>query len=646
MSIITVFLWVFLVATMVMVVSKNIKNTNALENDNVQIYGETSKLNNEDISSNVNDNKPEPPTVDKIVSSGGIKMVEVICKEDTKHNVFYSNLQSNEAIIVGEIIENDGSDGVSAETYPWICDISLNSDFWINLYNDYIKRNGWKEHGIVSNNETIRLYYTKTSGKWTFKKSTIPLTIEVQEKKELSYKIIRNYYIGSEKAVTVRSYNSISIIPGKTVGVPSEDNIVDVAIELLPSWEYYSVDDKRLKFKYIGNSGNIVMEADTKKDITINYLCETLPREDLSSIIGDSFVKVHCVNNHVNEDGFYGVLDSSEDISIGNVYYSNEKQLDLCDVALNGEEYAKKYTTDKLIKHSLVKDDNFDEPAIFDEDTQKTITLYYNEEESKWKVLANTKLPIVFNVECKQAVYEGYYKVKHEYYLKDKNNNMILEGTNDLGKTTVSFEKNEIIKVGVPSEDERVDIEVEKKSKYGVNNIEYQYFENSGSIIIEKDIVKEVTLKYVREIQEENEKKIKVEKIWEDENNKYGKRPESVVLQIKNGKETVEEMEVSEEENWSSEFVVPKYDKDGNEIEYTVDEKETNEFYEKRIDGYTVINKYIGEEENDNKIEKDDENNINTSDINIWMYVGVAILSIVVIIIVIILVKKNNRNSK
>ena len=64
-------------------------------------------------------------------------------------------------------------------------------------------------------------------------------------------------------------------------------------------------------------------------------------------------------------------------------------------------------------------------------------------------------------------------------------------------------------------------------------------------------------------------------KTWEDENDKLGKRPESVKLQVKAYDEVISEAEVNEYNAWSYEFEVPKYDELGNEISYVIDEKET-----------------------------------------------------------------------
>ena len=107
-----------------------------------------------------------------------------------------------------------------------------------------------------------------------------------------------------------------------------------------------------------------------------------------------------------------------------------------------------------------------------------------------------------------------------------------------------------------------------------------------------------------------------VDKKWEDENNKYGKRPESVILQIKNGETVIEEVEVNEEDNWRHKFELAKYDELGNEINYTVDEKEIAEYYEKRIEGNTVINTCTYTPPTD------------TSDISVWIYVVVAVVAI------------------
>ncbi len=81
---------------------------------------------------------------------------------------------------------------------------------------------------------------------------------------------------------------------------------------------------------------------------------------------------------------------------------------------------------------------------------------------------------------------------------------------------------------------------------------------------------------------------IEVNKIWEDQENIYNKRPETIKLEVKNGDIVEDDAIVTKEENWKYTFTnLNKYDENGQEIQYTVDEKEVLEndlyHYEKEI---------------------------------------------------------------
>ncbi|MCI8444643.1 MAG: Cna B-type domain-containing protein [Clostridia bacterium] len=84
---------------------------------------------------------------------------------------------------------------------------------------------------------------------------------------------------------------------------------------------------------------------------------------------------------------------------------------------------------------------------------------------------------------------------------------------------------------------------------------------------------------------------VQVNKVWEDESNQAGKRPNSITLQVKNGETVVKEETVignkTTNEGWSHRFEVPKYDKQGNEITYSIGEKEENKIYSNQIDQAT-----------------------------------------------------------
>ena len=90
---------------------------------------------------------------------------------------------------------------------------------------------------------------------------------------------------------------------------------------------------------------------------------------------------------------------------------------------------------------------------------------------------------------------------------------------------------------------------------------------------------------------------IDVTKKWEDNSNVNETRPKQITIQIKNGEEIVQSntVDVTEEDEKVYTFTdLAKYDKNGQEIEYTVDEIEVNKDeligYEKSIEGNVITN--------------------------------------------------------
>lgn len=70
---------------------------------------------------------------------------------------------------------------------------------------------------------------------------------------------------------------------------------------------------------------------------------------------------------------------------------------------------------------------------------------------------------------------------------------------------------------------------------------------------------------------------VNVSVVWDDNNNEDGVRPESVEVELKDGEEVVETVTLSEENQWTHTFNVPKYGEE-SEIEYTVSQNEV-EYY-------------------------------------------------------------------
>ena len=101
---------------------------------------------------------------------------------------------------------------------------------------------------------------------------------------------------------------------------------------------------------------------------------------------------------------------------------------------------------------------------------------------------------------------------------------------------------------------------------------------------IEKDTVdRAVTYTITNKVLEEKEYiDISVTKVWEDNNDKAGVRPESVTISLlADGKDANKAIVLNAEKNWKGTFeALPKLNEEGKEIEYTIREEE--------VTGYTV----------------------------------------------------------
>ena len=86
---------------------------------------------------------------------------------------------------------------------------------------------------------------------------------------------------------------------------------------------------------------------------------------------------------------------------------------------------------------------------------------------------------------------------------------------------------------------------------------------------------------------------IKGEKTWEQGGHAIV-LPESITVRLKNGNIVVEEITVAPDEHgkWHYTFTAPKYDADGNEITYTVEELPVVGFIP-AYNGFDIVNTYI-----------------------------------------------------
>ena len=104
------------------------------------------------------------------------------------------------------------------------------------------------------------------------------------------------------------------------------------------------------------------------------------------------------------------------------------------------------------------------------------------------------------------------------------------------------------------------------------------------------------------EVEQEYKVEKQVEKVWDDNEDTKGNRPESVTVQLTAGGNTnyngeeLEKVVLNEENNWKHTFTnLPKYTEFGQEIQYSVVETETNEgdleYYEEPV--ITIANEKI-----------------------------------------------------
>ena len=118
---------------------------------------------------------------------------------------------------------------------------------------------------------------------------------------------------------------------------------------------------------------------------------------------------------------------------------------------------------------------------------------------------------------------------------------------------------------------------------------------------------------------------VKADKHWADNSNQAKKRPTSIILRLKNGAEIVEDKTLTGTgDDWTYTFEnVPKYNQFGNEVNYSLEELETNtgdlKFYNKNIagtykSGFTVTNTFnVPDEKVNVAVTKnwDDNSNVN-----------------------------------
>ena len=106
---------------------------------------------------------------------------------------------------------------------------------------------------------------------------------------------------------------------------------------------------------------------------------------DISGIVGESAVKVHCTTNTSHTDNTYGLISGS--FTIGDVTKDTTSGNYTCTITVQSEKYVNDYSASIKVNHEL------------DGSSTGTIKLKWNETGKKWVV--DSTLPVVFDVKCK-----------------------------------------------------------------------------------------------------------------------------------------------------------------------------------------------------------------------------------------------------
>ena len=164
--------------------------------------------------------------------------------------------------------------------------------------------------------------------------------------------------------------------------------------------------------------------------------------------------------------------------------------------------------------------------------------------------------------------------------------------------------------------------------KYDTNGlIEYTWEESlpSGYTITSQETVNGVTT--IVNTHEVKTRDITVTKVWDDRDNYFNIRPESVTINLYANGDVIDSVELNEANNWTYTWEGLAYNDEGEEIEYTIDEDKV-EGYETEItgsvdEGFTVTNFTSGTGGDDVP-----EGNPKTAD-SIYTYISMLFISLI-----------------
>lgn len=146
-----------------------------------------------------------------------------------------------------DIRENKGELGTSSmlDRYPYACTLTLNNNYWVEYFNNTLKRNGINKgtHYLSDKTKTVSmtLLYNAETGYWNYDTDTLYVYV-TEIAPQVTYKIIREYYIGDTKIATITS--------GSKTGKAGDIINGSILNEKNPSWKIRSIDGNKYEFIY------------------------------------------------------------------------------------------------------------------------------------------------------------------------------------------------------------------------------------------------------------------------------------------------------------------------------------------------------------------------------------------------------------
>lgn len=467
--------------------------------------------------------------------------------------------------------------------------------------------------GVNSEENIIKVYYTIRKDLYYtvnyFEQNTINKIIDSKEVAGNTY-----HSVITEYPVDISGYNKVSGDPQSiTIEVDEQQNVINF---------YYT---KRNDLTY-----------------TVNYYEQgTQEKVANSKVVENQTFKDSVTEYAIDVTGYYKVEPTEQTIEIGvennviNFYYQKRTDINyrveyyydnVIDASLT-ENYTATFKdvintyTDKVKNaYELDRTENLPLTITANEDTN-VIRVYYVRVDAS--IIENTIQKTAtdkITVEDQRVNYTLTYTGKLENYIGnatitivdtlpyaiDEANSDTAKGNYDANSNTITWTEN-VENIDTYTDESTGNINITKQFSVTYVNMDY-----SKSEIINKANAKinlnttgqEINVPEAQATtRTEFTKDVTVRKVWNHTNNEYN-IPKEVIVQVKNGDEVVNDELINEsyevlENVWEYTFNdLPKYDNQGQEINYTADEAEANsgdlDYYNKVIDGNTITNTYVG----------------------------------------------------